>query len=195
VSTDSRDFSDLRHRIVNLEAQNRRFKRIGAAALIGVTLLLVMGQAPLKRRVEANEFVLADGNGNVRAKLSMNLSIGGAGTPQMVFLDSEGRKNLEVNGAVGAFGGSVGIFNEQGGRVGTFVAADTGGHLWVSNREGGASRIDVGPTSVDISDDDGTGATLGTKDFVTPKTGETHKTSAASLILFDNNNNPIWRAP
>jgi hypothetical protein len=31
--------------------------------------------------------------------------------------------------------------------------------------------------------------------MVTPRTGETHKTSAASLVLFDKDKNVIWKAP
>jgi hypothetical protein len=192
MSPDSHDFNVLQNRIENLEKQNRGLKRLGAVALISVTLLLVMGQAPLKRRVEANEFVLNDDSGKARAKLSMDVN----GTPRMAFLDSEGRTILELNGGrAGLFGGAVGINNEQGGRVGAFFADESGGHFWVSNREGGGSRADVGPSYVEIADEEGFRAELGTVSLVTQKTGETHRTTAASLILFDKNKNTIWRAP
>jgi hypothetical protein len=52
-----------------------------------------------------------------------------------------------------------------------------------------------GRDSLFISDDQGFAATLGVKDLVTPRTGETHKTSAASLVMFDKAKNVIWKAP
>ncbi len=52
------------------------------------------------------------------------------------------------------------------------------------------------PGHVELSDDDGYEAALGVeKNLVTPRTGETHKTSAASLLLFDRDKNVIWKAP
>jgi hypothetical protein len=67
------DFGDLHDRLVDrlviLEKQNRRFKQLGAALLVLLASLAVMGQAPSKKVVEANEFVLRDDAGKVRAKL------------------------------------------------------------------------------------------------------------------------------
>ncbi len=48
---------------------------------------------------------------------------------------------------------------------------------------------------VRVSDDQGFSATMGAEELVTPHTGETHKTSAASLVLFDKNKNVLWKAP
>ena len=61
----------LQERVVKLEQQNRRFKRLGMAARIAPAILLLLGQAPSKKTVEANEFVLRDDGGNVRARLFM----------------------------------------------------------------------------------------------------------------------------
>jgi hypothetical protein len=68
-------FEDLRDRVLRLEKQNRRLKQLGVAALIIPAILLVMGQAPSRKTVEANEFVLRDDNGNIRAKLFMTKKI------------------------------------------------------------------------------------------------------------------------
>jgi hypothetical protein len=65
---------ELGNRISKLESQNRRLRRIGAATPVVLTLLVIMGEASSRRTVEANEFVLRDGNGNVRARLSMSES-------------------------------------------------------------------------------------------------------------------------
>ena len=81
------DFEDLLGRLVRLEKQNRRFKLLAVATLVGVPLLLVMGQASPKKTVEANEFILRDDSGNIRARLFMaakqttNLTIEGKSVP------------------------------------------------------------------------------------------------------------------
>lgn len=36
---------------------------------------------------------------------------------------------------------------------------------------------------------------LGSAELTTPRTGEAHSTSAASVVMFDNEGKVIWRAP
>lgn len=60
---------DLHERLAALEKQNRRFKQFVTVGLVGITLLLTIGQAPAKKTIEANEFVLRDDGGNIRARL------------------------------------------------------------------------------------------------------------------------------
>jgi hypothetical protein len=61
----------LAERVARLEAQNRRFRKAAIAALIAVSAVAVMGQSRSSRVLEANEFVLKDDTGTVRARLSM----------------------------------------------------------------------------------------------------------------------------
>ena len=63
----------LAKRVAKLEAQNRRLKRAGIAAVIVATAVITMGQAPAKKVIEANEFVLRDASGQARARLSMEM--------------------------------------------------------------------------------------------------------------------------
>ena len=77
---------EVRERLIKLEGQNRRLKQMGAVALVVAASLLVMAQALRTKtveadvveaiRVEANEFILKDKNGNVRARLSSPHPIG-----------------------------------------------------------------------------------------------------------------------
>ena len=60
------DSSVLMERLEKLEKQNRRLKQVGAVALVLAASILLMGQAPARRTVEANEFILKDASGNVR---------------------------------------------------------------------------------------------------------------------------------
>jgi hypothetical protein len=63
----------LTRRIVHLEAQNRRLKKAGIASLIVATAIIAMAQAPGKKTIEANEFVLRDESGKARARLSLEM--------------------------------------------------------------------------------------------------------------------------
>ncbi|MGA8285943.1 MAG: hypothetical protein WB796_14415, partial [Candidatus Sulfotelmatobacter sp.] len=72
MNSDRSIVEELEKRVARVEGQNRRLKRTGAAGLIVVALLVIMGQTSSKKTVEANEFILRDGAGNVRARLSMN---------------------------------------------------------------------------------------------------------------------------
>lgn len=49
--------------------------------------------------------------------------------------------------------------------------------------------------SLEIEDSQGYTATIGSTGLVTPRTGESHNTSAASITLFDKQKNVIWKAP
>jgi hypothetical protein len=48
---------------------------------------------------------------------------------------------------------------------------------------------------VTVSDERGFQAILGQTYLKTPHSGETHMTSAASLVLFDKDKKVIWKAP
>jgi len=66
---------DLQNRILNLEKQNRKFKQIATAVLIIPSLLFVMGQKTVKKTIEANEFVIKDSGGKIRATISVDESL------------------------------------------------------------------------------------------------------------------------
>jgi hypothetical protein len=61
----------IANRVAKLEVQNRRLKKTGIALFIVAAVVIAMGQAPAKKVIEANEFVLQDASGKTRARLSM----------------------------------------------------------------------------------------------------------------------------
>src|SRR2546422_1423096 len=62
--------SGLMRRLERLERSNRRLKIFAAAVLVGLAAIGVMGQArPPAQIVEAQEFIVRDTNGTVRARL------------------------------------------------------------------------------------------------------------------------------
>ncbi len=64
----------LAERVAKLEEQNRRFRKALMAALVAASAMAVMGQARTTRTLEANQFVLKDTSGTVRARLSMEMT-------------------------------------------------------------------------------------------------------------------------
>jgi hypothetical protein len=185
------DSEDLQERVLKLEKQNHRFKQLGVAGLIVPALLLVMGQAPSKKTVEANEFILRDDSGNVRARLEVD-----KGVAQLLLFDPDGSEKIGIDsGTVGGkdmitlSGASVMLHHNS--EFGLLVP-DT---LVMTSAAEQTSGMELGRGGLRVTDVQGFSASFGVTDLVTPRTGETHKTSAASLVLFDKEKNVIWKAP
>lgn len=187
------DLEDLRHRLEKLEEQNRHFKRLGVAGLIGLTLLLVMGQAPATKIVEANQFVLRDDGGNVRARLFMTakgsttMTLPGVTTPVPVTFNP--RPTLALYDEKGQ---TDGILDNDSIIFIKSHASLSNGILSIGDQSAGVllTRYSMG-----LFDEQGFEATLGRTALMTPRTGESQMTSAASLVLFDKDKNVIWKAP
>jgi hypothetical protein len=65
----------LANRVAKLEVQNRRLRKTGIALLIVAAAVIVMGQAPTRKVIEANEFVLKDADGKTRAWLGIEQTV------------------------------------------------------------------------------------------------------------------------
>jgi len=185
--------ADLQYRLLKLETQNHRLKQLGAAALLVLTLLVVMGQAPSKKIVEANEFILKDDSGNIRARLfvtaknTTNMTIPGFAEP--VPVTSSPKPSLALYDEKGQVSGvldddSITFFKSH--------VSLAGGVLTMGDETSG---LVVSRYSVGLFDEQGFEATLGRRALATPRTGETQMRSAASLVMFDKNKNVIWKAP
>jgi hypothetical protein len=74
MQTPESSLEALAIRVAKLEAQNRRLKKMGIASLVAAAAIIAMGQTPTKKVIEANEFVLQDASGKVRARLSMEFT-------------------------------------------------------------------------------------------------------------------------
>ena len=170
MNSHTRDFGDLHERLVALEKQNRRFKQLGATLLILVASLAVLGQAPSKKTVEANEFILKDFAGKARARLAVSES----SVPYLELLDGMIRlKNTESKEGI--------YLTPQGISFGDSKTE------WV--------EVVFGKDRLKLVDAEGYSATLGVTDLSNSRTGEKRKTSAASLILVDKDKNILWKAP
>ena len=109
------EWTTVMNRLERLEKQNRRFRQIGAVALVLIGSVLLMGQASPKRTVEANEFLLKDSGGRVRAKLSTEGNLPG---PSLVLIDAEGKERVRIGltetGTKGVVDSSLIFFDDRG---------------------------------------------------------------------------------
>lgn len=168
------ELTAVMQRLEQLEKQNRRFKQVGTAILLFLGCTFLMGQTTPYRTIEANEFVLKDTQGKMRGKLAMT-----DGTaPELILYDSGGIDRVRLG--ANPFLGSMLSF---------YSAEKKSGPL----RDG--LKIDINEAGVAIFDDAGFEARIGGIDLVTPRTGETSKTSAASVVLFDKDKKVLWKAP
>jgi hypothetical protein len=100
-------------RLDRLERENRRLKRTGAVALVGIAALVLMGQTTpgeVANVLEAKQFVLRDSRGDTRAVLALGpdgsvglglsdkagtarawLSLGPQGSPSFALFDRAAR--------------------------------------------------------------------------------------------------------
>ncbi len=85
MQTPESSLETLANRVAKLEAQNRRLRKTGIAALVVAAAVIAMGQAPAKKIIEANEFVLKDAAGKTRARLDMEV-----GRPTLALLSAGG---------------------------------------------------------------------------------------------------------
>ena len=151
-------FDDLHRRLLKLENQNRRFKRLGVAALILPVLMLLMGQTSTRKTIEANEFILKDGDGHVRSRLRMAGDF--FSVPELDLIDEKGTIRLQLRGGFDHVGGpanfsGISLFDENKRERGSFDADEHGAALAfldVKGTDDGLVRADgimvTGPLTV-----------------------------------------------
>jgi hypothetical protein len=195
---------EVRERLTKLERENRRLKQIGAGALIVAASLFVMGQATSRKTIEASEFILRDNSGNMRARLwvmeANTVAVTGVpvalrASPTLAFYDEKDTRAKLVLDAGSVNAGAFIVSDSEGESRGSFeMNAGQGARLLLLDSRG-AQRALLEPGHLQVSDDEGFKAGLGEQNLAMPRTGETRKTSAASLLLFDKDKKVIWKAP
>jgi hypothetical protein len=215
------DLEAILERLEKLERQNRWPKRAGVAALVLLASTLLAGfatQRPAKHpgdpeTVEAQRFVLKNARGDIRAELSLD-----DGEPRLVLRDGQGMPRALLSLATAA--PSIVLHNDKGEP--RTIRGSTAGEPSLTLYGGlgkGSVMLDVSagePTltlfgsqvksnatlyvsldgpSLEVSDAAGFKAVVGTAELETIRTGESHRTSAASVVLFNKDGKVIWRTP
>jgi hypothetical protein len=140
-------------------------------------------------RLEAGNYEssvsLMDGGGR---KPSVRLSSNNDGLSELKFLDEKGKDRLGLT-FLPVVGSGIMLTNEEG-QTNAVLHTPSNGAAFLR-----LEKASFTEDALNLVDAQGFAAQLGVTDLVTPRTGETHKTSAASLTLFDKNKNVIWKAP
>jgi hypothetical protein len=167
-------------------------------------VLLVSGQAKVdtKKIVEANEFVLKDANGAVRARLGMGLVFPSKEGPGLVLYDERGLERVSVATSEQ----QAKIYLTNGGSIASFTASSMWAGLPGEDGSGvaatgpaGVVRINLnGPLingpQIGLQDKEGYETHTGKTDLVVTKTGKTEQTSAASVVMFNKEKKVLWSA-
>ena len=142
--------ADLHERLAALEKQNRRFKQLGAALLVLTACLALTGQAPSKKIIEANQFVLRDDSGKLRARLSVEEK---ASTATFQLFEPNGTEKVLIDSGASGGGtkitlsGAVIALSDNVGQL-VFIGPDT---LWLG-KFGEASKMELGRSRLRLTD-------------------------------------------
>jgi hypothetical protein len=203
MSTDGPELRDLRTRVEWLERQNRWLRRAGLAVVAAVSAVLLMGQAAPSHTVTANKFVLMDNQGRTRALFDVDR----LGTT-LTFLDASGNKQIVLGASTDADGHPHGWLELGTDVLRRFIPMATppggmtlsdGALLMDGGESGSVFLAGPGPNGpkLELTDAKGYSIDVGVSGVVMPTTGETRKTSAASILMFGNDKNQrvLWQAP
>jgi hypothetical protein len=179
----------LTQRLNRLEREARWWRRIGVGLLLAALAITTMAQAPLPwgpKIVQAERFVLVDGNGDVRGEMGMD----GGGMARLV---------MRAPGSGGAY-----VLLNPGG-LALHDAKDP--HLWInssglsvlSGKTKASIRMrlnDRSEPTLAFADENGiVRAQLGNTTLQDEKLGTIERSSASSLVLFDRGGKVIWKVP
>lgn len=199
----------LEIRIERLERQNQLFRRGALTCLIALVSIGLMGQTKRPRKaaptpapaapvvpdkIEAQSFILKDGNGKIRAELSM------AGTgPTFKLLDESGTPLMTLSLNDGSPQGPMMRFSDPQHNAGVSLSVLEGMGSQLSlmgARPDIQARIAVAPdgTSLEMSDADGFATSIG-NGMQASKGKQPKKTTAASVTLYGKDRKVLWSTP
>ena len=235
--------TELANRLEKLERDNRRLKRLGAAALVlAAALGAIYATRPVPEKITAREFDVVDDAGRVRIRLSTT-----PGETSVRVLDAQGHSAASMEERPGSswvmagnFGGNAAMLDSSATFGSEVSVSYSPWHVVSAGKSGKALRDAVssyltrvvsapsvsmsvspsGVSSVGLYDSEGKGLTemdvlpsgepsitlrdaqgfrtdLGSTSTLIPATGQTQHTSAASIVMYGNDekHHVIWKAP
>jgi len=190
------DLESLGARVEKLERQNRAFKRAALGLLLLPASLLAMGQARQARpgnvpaapgHLVATDFTLVDEQGRKRADLGMFADV------PMFHIYGENGTTSVIVGPTG-----LSVWNAAGNPTLMLYAMPDRSELDLFGADSKTSvdlSVADSEPSILVTDADGFETDIGTSHTVTTTTGETHQTSAASIMLFGKDRKVLWSTP
>jgi len=196
--------TELIRRVEKLERDNRRLKGFGLATLVLATALAtIYATQPVPQKITAHEFNVVDNSGRVRVRMHTFATV----PPQIPdeseigVYDAQGRSAVHI--IAGPGGPSVILFapTSEAPQVGVRIHADSSGEPSIGLFDAkGKAYLGVGQSglpSLTLSDPQGFEMDLGSTQTQKLVTGATEQTSAASIVMFGNDekHRVIWKAP
>jgi hypothetical protein len=195
---------EILSRLARLERENTRFRFGGAfLALFVIVFLLTAAARPTPQTLTANEFVLQDGQGRTRATLSADSK-----RVSLLFLNESGRSEMSLTAQNDSLGrGHATLALGEGAVSARYVLAGTDGNDGAAISDGGVlltgkgtNRVVISASGTDspgieVADSEGYAVEVGVSRRVVPTTGETQKSSAASLVIMGKDQSVLWSAP
>ena len=208
-------------RLEKLERDNRRLKRVAAAAvalavLLGVIYAVACSSggniANSAEKITAREFDVVDGAGKVRVQIGVDCAPATNCWPSIKMFDQDGKAvtsigagELTVSGgpetatllrdhlqfSVADKGGKPSVTAELGSGSGG------GGLLSLMGNNASYVLVNANSPSIELKDSAGYMMDLGAIDLTAVISGQTSQTTADSIVMFgnDNKHHLIWRAP
>jgi hypothetical protein len=180
MTSQTQDMQAVLERLEKLERQNWRLKQVGLLIVGLLALIFLTAQSPRTKVLEANSFVLRDANGKTRATLDF---WDNGFYPCLTFFDQQGKETAKFSEVMLELGSQGGT--EKGGvqiaRGGAYSAIN----MFGQGKTHISLTVDGDEAYLRTSDPNGFQTVLGNTDLVSERTGESHKTSAASLVMFD----------
>jgi hypothetical protein len=183
-------------RLNRIEKQNVRLRAVGFIILFLAVAGLLMGQAlPRSRVVEAEAFILKDGQGKTRARLSLRNGF----SPGLELYDKDGNVRAILGMDPDSSSGLLFFDEEQKPRASLGLNMD-GPRLWFADKSNKTrASINLSPDGspgLELLDQEGNmRAVLGSTSIVTARTGSVDQRPESSLVLFDKNWKILWKAP
>jgi hypothetical protein len=211
--------SELVERLERLEDANRRLKTVSAVVLI-VGLAAIYSVSCVRRqrsdggqtiydKIVAHEIEVVGRSGGAGVKIFMlcpsattclpvlqlfdeHGKLGSAlGTGSLSLVDEKGRASLDASSL--QFSSSTKkVLGQETVRLGTSV--DGGGSLSLQGSGLSWVYLDSDSPTIELGDPKGFTTTLGSTQLAAPRTGETRRTSAASIVMSERSD-IIWEAP
>lgn len=167
--------TELVERLERLECAHRRLKGFALVALVLATALAtIYATQPVPQTITAHEFDVVDNSGKQRASM---VALSGGGS-DIGLTDAQGNPGVIMN-LDPATGASIMLLDAQ------------------RNLRTTLSVTREGAPTIELSDAQGFRMNLGTTGTVSARSGSTEQTSAASIVMFGNDekHHVIWKAP
>jgi len=180
----------LLRRLERLERSNRRLKILAVVVLLGLGGIGVMGQArPPAQIVEAQEFIVKDASGNVRARLGSYT----AGASLTLYHDA-GRATLMASGGRGP-GAHLSLADGSGKIRGLLLLSQEAAGLYLSSVD--ATGPPRSPRAVFEVLNQGTGgfAFYDKNGHTRALVGSIGDDGAAVAVLQDREGKTVWKVP